>query len=101
LFITPIYEPIEINANSQELVRGFAEFKPNELQIDNEVNMRVQAVLKSLGINITKAEIKNITQKSENLKEKRGKPVKFGGWEGKIVMPDDFNAPLDDFEEYM
>ena len=30
-----------------------------------------------------------------------GKPVKFGGWEGKITMSDDFDAPLDDFEEYM
>ena len=30
-----------------------------------------------------------------------GKPVRFGGWEGKVVMADDFNAPLDDFEDYM
>jgi len=30
-----------------------------------------------------------------------GKPVKYGGWEGKITMSDDFNAPIDDFEEYM
>ena len=30
-----------------------------------------------------------------------GKPVIFGGWEGKVSMSDDFNAPLDDFEEYM
>lgn len=30
-----------------------------------------------------------------------GKPVKFGGWEGKITISDNFDAPLDDFEEYM
>ncbi|MDR2168232.1 MAG: type II toxin-antitoxin system RelB/DinJ family antitoxin [Clostridiales bacterium] len=25
----------------------------------------------------------------------------FGGWEGKIVMPDDFNEPMEEFEGYM
>ena len=25
--------------------------------------------------------------------------VKFGGWEGKISMSDDFNAPMEEFEE--
>lgn len=29
--------PIEINANSQELIRGFAEFKPNELEILRQI----------------------------------------------------------------
>ena len=28
-----IYEPIEINGNSKELKRGFAEFKPYEFQV--------------------------------------------------------------------
>ena len=27
--------------------------------------------------------------------------VKFGGWEGKIFMTEDFNAPMEEFEEYM
>lgn len=31
----------------------------------------------------------------------KGKPGKLGGWEGRIKMADDFNAPIDDFEEYM
>ena len=31
----------------------------------------------------------------------KGKPAKLGGWEGKVKMADDFNAPIDDFEEYM
>ena len=31
----------------------------------------------------------------------KGKPAKLGGWEGKAWISDDFNAPLDDFEEYM
>ncbi|MCC6561652.1 MAG: type II toxin-antitoxin system Phd/YefM family antitoxin [Xanthomonadales bacterium] len=25
----------------------------------------------------------------------------FGGWEGQIWMADDFDAPLDDFKDYM
>ena len=29
----------------------------------------------------------------------KGKPVKYGGWEGTAWISDDFNAPLDDFEE--
>jgi len=32
---------------------------------------------------------------------KAGVPVTLGGWEGLISMSDDFDAPLDDFEEYM
>ena len=31
----------------------------------------------------------------------KGKPVIYGGWEGKASIADDFNAPIDDFEEYM
>ena len=37
----------------------------------------------------------------DDLNAHLGKPVIFGGWEGKIFMSDDFDAPLDDFEEYM
>ena len=25
----------------------------------------------------------------------------FGGWEGQVWMADDFDAPLDDFKDYM
>jgi len=31
----------------------------------------------------------------------KGRPVIYGGWEGKARIADDFNAPIDDFEEYM
>jgi len=31
----------------------------------------------------------------------KGKPAKLGDWEGNAWISDDFNAPLDDFEEYM
>ncbi len=29
------------------------------------------------------------------------KTAKLGGWEGKITLSDDFNAPMQEFEEYM
>ena len=87
--------PIEINSNSQELIRGFAEFKPNELEILRQIVYKG-----SLPPEISEELIKALKE-SKKIKLKRGNPVKFGGWEGKIVMADDFNAPLDDFEEYM
>ena len=37
---------------------------------------------------------------AETTKTVRKKP-KLGGWEGKIWIADDFNAPLEEFEEYM
>ncbi|MDR2546457.1 MAG: DUF2281 domain-containing protein [Lachnospiraceae bacterium] len=27
--------------------------------------------------------------------------VTFGGWEGKIFMTEDFNTPMEEFEDYM
>ena len=33
-------------------------------------------------------------------KTKPAKQPKFGGWEGKIFMSDDFNEPMEEFEEY-
>jgi hypothetical protein len=84
--------PIEINANSQELIRGFAEFKPNELDILRRILYKGDVPFEI---------VEKIKKESENIRIKRGKPVKFGGWEGKISMSDDFNAPIDDFEEYM
>ena len=36
-----------------------------------------------------------------DINKAKGKPVKYGGWEGKAKIADDFNAPIDDFEEYM
>ena len=33
--------------------------------------------------------------------ETKDKPIPFGKFKGKIRMADDFDAPLDDFKEYM
>ena len=39
-----------------------------------------------------------IPHRAENYKNDG---FKFGGWEGKISMPEDFNAPMEEFEDYM
>jgi hypothetical protein len=41
-----------------------------------------------------------LTDKSE-IQQPLAKEVKFGGLEGKVWMADDFNAPMEEFEEYM
>jgi len=33
-----------------------------------------------------------------DFKNIKGKSAKLGGWEGKVKITDDFNAPIDDFE---
>jgi len=35
------------------------------------------------------------------LSKVKAKSPQLGGWEGKIFMSDDFNDPMDEFEEYM
>ena len=88
----PIREPIEINTNSRELTKGFAEFKPYGIEIFMQILYKK---------NISPEIVEEIKNEFEGLRVTCGKPVNFGGWEGKISMSDDFNAPIDDFEEYM
>ena len=35
------------------------------------------------------------------VEEPEKKIRQFGGWEGQVWMADDFDAPLDDFKDYM
>ncbi|MEB3179167.1 MAG: DUF2281 domain-containing protein [Nostocaceae cyanobacterium] len=45
-----------------------------------------------------------LLSKYSNLKkstEARQQPHGYGSWAGKIIMSDDFDEPLADFEEYM
>ena len=35
-----------------------------------------------------------------DISQAKGRPAKLGGWEDKAWISDDFNAPLEDFEEY-
>ena len=78
------------------------------IQVENEIKTQAQEVFTSLGLDMTTA-INMILQQvitqngfpfvvASNPKKKRLKP---GGWEEKIWMSDDFDAPLEDFKEYM
>jgi len=36
-----------------------------------------------------------------DLTVKKQRPPQFGGWEGKVWISDDFDAPMEEFKEYM
>ena len=78
------------------------------IRTDSEVKAQAQDVLSKLGLDLTTAVnlfLRQVICKQSvsfdvsvaSLKKK----AKLGGWEGKIEIADDFNAPLDDFKEYM
>ena len=78
------------------------------IRTDSEIKAQAQDVLSKLGLDLTTAV--NLFLRQVICKQSisfdvsvaaLNKKVKLGGWEGKINVPDDFNAPLDDFKEYM
>jgi DNA-damage-inducible protein J len=78
------------------------------IRVDNEVKKEAQDVFASLGMDMTTA-INIFLRQAIRLRsipfvissEPKKKQPKLGGWEGKIWMADDFDAPLEDFKEYM
>ena len=78
------------------------------IRVDNEIKKEAQNVFLSLGLDMSTA-INIFLRQAIRLKsipfpvsaESGKKTPKPGGWEGKIWMADDFDAPLDDFKEYM
>ena len=93
------------------------------ISIDSELKDKAQYIFESLGLDLSTAinmllhktiyqqeipfkisiETENMPEKkstSESL-EKRPFSDLFGEWSGKVWMSDDFDAPLDDFKEYM
>lgn len=78
------------------------------IRTDIEVKAQAQEVLSKLGLDLTTAV--NLFLRQVICDQRvafdisvpaKSNKVKFGGWEGKIHIADDFNAPLDDFAEYM
>jgi DNA-damage-inducible protein J len=81
------------------------------IRVDSDVKAQAQHVFASLGLDMTTAV--NIFLRQAVRKHGIPFPVtaeppqpprkapKLGGWEGKIRMTDDFDAPLEDFAEYM
>jgi len=78
------------------------------VRIDSEIKSQAQDVLAFLGLDMTTAiniflrqtiQRRAIPFAIADVSAK--KTPKIGGWEGQIWIADDFNAPIDDFEEYM
>ena len=74
------------------------------IRTDSEIKRQAQEVFARLGLDMTTAI--NLFLRQTINKEAVSfelatmpKTPKLGGWEGKIRIPDDFSAPLDDFEE--
>ena len=78
------------------------------IRVDNEIKKEAQDVFSAMGLDMTTAINvflrQVIRQRSIPFTVTAGtgkKRPKLGGWEGKIWMADDFDAPLEDFKEYM
>ena len=78
------------------------------IRTDSEVKAQAQVILSKLGLDITTAVnlfLRQVICKQSVSFEVSVAPLnrkaKLGGWEGKIRVPDDFTAPLEDFSEYM
>ncbi|MDR1358060.1 MAG: type II toxin-antitoxin system RelB/DinJ family antitoxin [Coriobacteriales bacterium] len=80
------------------------------IRVDADVKQRAQDIFSSLGLDMSTAInvfLRQAIQKrgipfqvTASPEPQRNKPHR-GGWEGKIWMADDFDAPLDDFKEYL
>ena len=78
------------------------------IRIDNEVKTQAQEIFASLGLDMTTAINVFLRQAIRQhglpfavVSEPQKKTPKAGGWEGRVWMADDFDAPLADFREYM
>ena len=78
------------------------------IRTDSEVKAQAQDTLDMLGLDLTTAVNlflrQVICKKSVSFDISTApfdKKVKLGGWEGKVNIPADFDAPLADFKEYM
>ena len=78
------------------------------IRVDNDIKKEAQDLFSSLGIDMTTA-INIFLRQSIRVRsipfpitaEPIKKIPKPGSMKGKIWMSDDFDAPLDDFKEYM
>jgi DNA-damage-inducible protein J len=84
------------------------------IRIDSEIKAKAQQLFEKFGLDMTtavnlflrqaireKAIPFEISEKPINTTRRADKKPKPGGWEGKIWMADDFDAPLEDFKDYM
>ena len=78
------------------------------IRTDSNLKVKAQSVLNDLGFDMSTAInifLNQVVYKQaipfEISKNNKGmKIAKLGGWEGKIIMSDDFNEPMEEFSEY-
>ena len=76
------------------------------IRTDSELKAKAQAILADLGLDMSTAINVYLTQivYKQAIPFEITKPsvkhARLGGWEGKIAMSPDFNAPMEEFEEY-
>ena len=77
------------------------------IQTDSELKAKAQSVLADLGLDMSTAInvfLSHIACK-HTIPFEISRPIvkcaKLGGWEGKILMSDDFNKPMEEFREYV
>ena len=76
------------------------------IRTDGKLKAKAQSVLSDLGLDMSTAINVFLTQivYQKAIPFTISKPVrkraKIGGWENKIFMADDFNAPMEEFKEY-
>jgi addiction module RelB/DinJ family antitoxin len=77
------------------------------IRTEGELKTKAQSVLNRLGIDMSAAfnvYLAQIVEKGGIPEEpalKKQRAPKFGGWEGKILMSDDFDAPMEEFKDYV
>jgi len=77
------------------------------IRTDSDLKAKAQDVLKRIGMDMSTAINVYLVQIVEqggiplDLKVRKQRPPRFGGWEGKIWMSDDFDAPMEEFKDYM
>jgi len=77
------------------------------IRTDSDLKSKAQSVLSDLGFDMSTAInvfLKQVVYKQAipfDISKTTKKTAKLGGWEGKIYISDDFDDPMDEFEEYM
>lgn len=77
------------------------------IRTEAELKANAQKTLAELGLDMTTAInifLKQVVYKQAipfEIAIPDASNIKLGGWEGKVKMSDDFDSPLDDFQEYM
>ena len=77
------------------------------IRTDSELKVKAQSILADLGLDMSTAiniYLGQIVYRQEipfKISKPTVKQAKLGGWEGKIEMSDDFNEPMEEFQEYM